>query len=149
MAIDRTVIHDLVETARAGKNPDVICRLEAGWVAFSDSPFLKGHCVIWSDPVVFSINDLSENQRMIYSRDVCRVGDALIKALGAYRVNYETMCNGAQALHTHIIPRYKSEPDSLRKERPAIAYANPVKLTDMKRAELLPLLRKELALFAV
>jgi diadenosine tetraphosphate (Ap4A) HIT family hydrolase len=138
----KTAIHELVERARAGENPYVITKLETGWVALADSAFTRGHCVFWPDPVVFSINDLSEVQRMKYSRDVARVGDALIAVLGSYRINYETMCNLTQALHTHIVPRFKDEPDALRKERPAIAYPAPKKIAPGDERDLIEKLGK-------
>ena len=125
----RTPIHDRIELLRAGNDPYMIARLESGWVCLSDQPFIEGHCVFFADPVAFSINDLSEIQRMAYSRDVCKVGDALINALGAYRINYETMCNVAQSLHSHITPRFENEPEPKRRERPAIAYADAQKVS--------------------
>jgi diadenosine tetraphosphate (Ap4A) HIT family hydrolase len=42
------------------------------------------------------------------------IGDALLKALDAYRINYETWGNLDQTLHTHITPRYLSEPEDKR-----------------------------------
>ncbi len=112
----------MVEKAREGENPFVIAKLETCWVVAIEQPFTRGHCMTLADPVVFSANDLSEELRMKYFRDVCRVGDALIEIQGAYRINYETLCNVAQALHSHIIPRYMYESEAKRRERPAIAY---------------------------
>ena len=117
-----TVIHDRVDELRDGENPYFVAKLETCWVVVSNRPLFEGHCVTYADPVVFGLNDLDEPMRMKYWRDVCRVGDALIKVTGSYRINYETMCNVAQALHTHIVPRQLSEPDEQRRERPAIAY---------------------------
>mgnify|MGYP001581846165 CR=1 FL=1 len=136
-ANERTVIHDRVDKARAGENPYVICKLETCWVALSDEPFTRGHCITFADPVVFGLNDLDEKARMFYLRDVARVGDALISALGAYRINYETLCNVAQALHTHIIPRYLNEPDAKRRDRPSSAYPGPNRLDEKDRCELI------------
>ncbi len=120
--MERTAIHDRVDEARAGKNPYVICKLETCWVVIANRRLVPGHCVTFADPVVFGMNDLSEDLRMKYWRDVCRVGDALIAVTGSYRINYETHCNIAQALHTHLTPRQLSEPDDKRRERAAIAY---------------------------
>lgn len=122
--MERTAIHDAVEKARVGDHPYLIAKLDSGFVVASDIPLVRGHCVLLSDPVVFSLNDLSEEKRALYQRDYARVGDALIKVLGSYRINYETMCNVAQALHTHIVPRFLDEADAKRKERPAIAYTS-------------------------
>lgn len=120
--MERTTIHEAVERARAGDHKYLICKLETCWVVAADLPLLRGHCVTLADPVVFGVNDLSEELRMKYFRDICRVGDALLKVCGSYRINYETLCNVAQALHSHIIPRYLSEPEIKRKERAAIGY---------------------------
>lgn len=131
--MEKTPIHEAVEKARSGDHPYLITKLETCWVIAQDQPFTKGHCVTLADPVVFSVNDLNEEMRMKYFRDVCRVGDALIKVCGSYRINYETLCNVAQALHSHIIPRYKDEPEAKRRERAAIAYTgNEIKPFDLQ-----------------
>ena len=36
-------------------------------------------------------------------------------ATGAARINYEILGNSERALHVHIIPRYDSEPENLRR----------------------------------
>lgn len=109
-----TIIHERVRLAQQGKNPYVISRLEAGWVVIGDVQPLRGYCLLLPDPVVKDLNVLPENLRLIYCRDVARVGDALLQVTDAYRINYETWGNGDQALHTHITPRYRSEPDEKR-----------------------------------
>lgn len=147
--MERTAIHDRVDKARAGENPYVICKLETCWVALSDEPFTRGHCVTFADPVVFGLNDLSEEIRMKYMRDVARVGDALIAALGSYRINYETLCNVAQALHTHVIPRYMDETEPKRRDRPSSAYPGPNKLSESDRRELIVKLKDALAKWSV
>jgi diadenosine tetraphosphate (Ap4A) HIT family hydrolase len=143
-----TAIHHRVAELREGENPDFVARLETYWVVISNRPLLDGHCVTYADPVVFGMNDLDEATRMKYWRDVCRVGDALIKVTGSYRINYETMCNVAQALHTHIVPRQLSEPDKERHERPAVAYKEKDLNADAGR-ELIAKLQEALAPFAV
>jgi len=84
---------------------------------------LLGYCVFLADPVVPSINDLSEADRVQYSLDVLRAGDALLAVSNAYRINYETLGNTEQALHTHIIPRYLDEPDDKRKMPAMMMYS--------------------------
>jgi diadenosine tetraphosphate (Ap4A) HIT family hydrolase len=145
--MERTPIHDKVDELSQGKNPYFIARLETCWVAVSDRPLIDGHCVIFADPVVFSVNDLDESTRMRYARDMCRVGDALLKVTGAYRINYETMSNVAQALHSHIYPRQLSEPDLQRRDRPSAAYKE--KAFDFKSGQaLIDHMKSELVPFA-
>jgi diadenosine tetraphosphate (Ap4A) HIT family hydrolase len=109
-----TLIHERVAMANAGDNPYVIARLKSGWVVIGDVQPLDGYCLLLADPVVPDLNALSEEGRTQYCLDMARIGDALLKVTKAYRINYETWGNGEQALHTHITPRYMSEPEDRR-----------------------------------
>ena len=117
------LISERVAIARAGKNPYVIAKLPSGWLVIGDVQPLPGYCVFLADPVVPSINDLSEADRVQYSLDVLRAGDALLTVTSAYRINYETLGNTEPALHTHIIPRYLDEPDDKRKMPAMMMYS--------------------------
>jgi len=117
------LISERVAIARAGKNPYVIAKLPSGWLVIGDVQPLPGYCVFLADPVVPSINDLSEADRVKYSLDVLRAGDALLTVTSAYRINYETLGNTEPALHTHIIPRYLDEPDDKRKMPAMMMYS--------------------------
>ena len=117
------LIAERVALARAGSNPYVITKLSSGWLVIGDVQPLLGYCVFLADPVVPSINDLSEADRVQYSLDVLRAGDALLAITNAYRINYETLGNTEQALHTHIIPRYLDEPDDKRKMPAMMMYS--------------------------
>ena len=68
--------------------------------------------------VVESLNALDQASRSQYSLDVIRAGDALLAVTDAWRINYETLGNAEPALHTHLVPRYRWEPDEKRR-RPA------------------------------
>ena len=54
-----------------------------------------------------------------------RAGDALLEVTDAYRINYEILGNSDAALHAHIIPRYKNEPDEKRKYPAMCGYSWP------------------------
>ena len=116
------LIIERVEMARCGENPYVICRMTSGWLVIGDVQPLPGYCVLLADPVVESLNALAEAERSRYALDMIRAGDALLAATGAYRINYETLCNAEPALHSHLVPRYLSEPDDKRRRVPWIAY---------------------------
>jgi diadenosine tetraphosphate (Ap4A) HIT family hydrolase len=112
------LIQQRVELARRGQNPFVICRVKSGWLVIGDVQPLEGYCLLLADPVVESLNALDEAERTQYSLDTIRAGDAVLALTDAYRINYETLGNSEPALHTHIIPRYRSEPEEKR-GRPA------------------------------
>ena len=107
-----------VEAARAGTNLTVICRVPSGWVVLCDTQFLRGYCILLPDPVVPSLNDLKRAQRAEYLCDMATVGDALMEVTGAYRINYAIAGNTDPYLHAHIVPRYLTEPEELRKGLP-------------------------------
>ena len=117
------LIEKRVDLARCGENPYVIARLSSGWLVIGDVQPLPGYCLLLADPVVGSLNALSEADRIRYCLDVARVGDALLAVTGAYRINYETWGNAEPALHTHITPRYRHENFIKRRMAPGRAYS--------------------------
>lgn len=116
------LIEERVALARQGANPYVIARMASGWLVIGDVQPLPGYCVLLADPVVESVNALDAAARAQYAADVVRVGDALLAVTCAFRINYETLCNSEPSLHTHIIPRYLSEPDEKRRGAPFMQY---------------------------
>jgi diadenosine tetraphosphate (Ap4A) HIT family hydrolase len=83
--------------------------------------FLRGYTILLSDPVVPDLNALDREHRTQYLLDMATIGDALLEVTGAFRINYEILGNLDPALHAHIIPRYMSEPEDLRRG-PAFYY---------------------------
>ena len=111
-------IHEQVEAAHAGREPALICQVRSGWVVLCNWQFLRGYCIQMPDPVVPSLNDLTPHARTTYLGDMATIGDALLEVTGAYRINYAILGNSDQVLHSHIVPRYLTEPDTLRKGLP-------------------------------
>ncbi len=116
------LIEQRVEAARRGENPYVITRMPSGWLVIGDVQPLPGYCLLLADPVVDSPNALAEADRIQFSLDGLRIGDALLAATGAYRINYMTLANFEPSLHTHIVPRYSDEPEEKRRAGPFQAY---------------------------
>ena len=116
------LIAERVRLANEGTNPYVVARLASGWLVIGDVQPLAGYCVLLADPVVESLNALDAEGRARFAHDMGRVGDALMAATGAYRINYEILGNAEPALHAHIVPRYGDEPDAKRRAPPMMAY---------------------------
>lgn len=117
-----TAIHKKIRECEAKTLITAICRLKSGWVVAGDTQPLQGYCVLLADPVAADFNALSEEARAQYALDMGRIGDALLKVRGAHRINYETWGNQDPALHTHIVPRFMSEPPVKRVQTPRQAY---------------------------
>ena len=134
------MIHERVKAAREGKNPTVVCRVPSGWVVMADIQYLPGYCILLADPVVQDLNSLTGRKRAQFLNDMAIIGDALLEVTGAYRINYEILGNLDPALHAHIIPRYMTEPEAMRKGPPLFYgkdYRNSVKFDYERDKELM------------
>ena len=139
------LIAERVAAARAGTNPYVITKLRSGWVVVGDVQFLPGYCLLLADPVVPSLNDLAPDDRTEYLRDMTRVGDAILRATDAQRINYEILGNAEPELHAHIFPRYRSELDELR-TKPAWFYdwVNAPRFSEQRHGHIVEAIRAQL-----
>ncbi len=106
-----TAIHRRVEALRAGQDPTFIARLASGWAVLGDPQVLPGYCLLLPDPVVSHLNDFDGAARSRFLADVAALGDAVLAATGALRINYAMFGNLEPALHAHVIPRYAHEPE--------------------------------------
>ncbi|MGO4004253.1 MULTISPECIES: HIT family protein [Pseudomonas] len=110
-----SLISQRVALARKGANDKVICKMASGWAVMGDVQFLPGYCLLLPDPVVPSLNDLDADARSLYLLDMARLGDAVLQATDALRMNYEILGNSEPELHCHLFARYASEPEDKRR----------------------------------
>lgn len=113
-----TAIHTLVERCRAGDDPTLVARMRAGWAVMGQKQVLAGYCLLLPDPVVPHLNALSSLERDAFLSDLGQLGDAVLAATGALRINYAIFGNLEPALHAHVHPRYANEPEGLRTQNP-------------------------------
>ena len=117
-----TAIHRMVEDAKLGQNPRVICRMPSGWAVLGERQVMRGYSLLLPDPVVPHLNAMDEAARGQFLRDMSILGDAILSVTRAVRINYEMLGNLEPALHAHVIPRYGDmEPQDL-KTRPIWFY---------------------------
>jgi len=113
-----TAIHRRVAACRAGTDPTLVARLPSGWAVMGDPQVLEGYCLLLPDPVVPDLNALESGERDQFLSDMGRLGDAVLKATGALRINYAMFGNVEPALHAHVFPRFTGEPEHLRTAHP-------------------------------
>ena len=70
---------------------------------------IPGYCLLLPDPVVPSLNHLSESARGLLLSDMVQIGDALLTVTKACRINYEILGNSEPELHAHIFARFDDE----------------------------------------
>ncbi|WP_421362238.1 HIT family protein [Agrobacterium rosae] len=117
------LIEERVAMARAGTNPFVISRMASGWLVIGDVQPLPGYCLLLADPVVSSLNALTQQERSAFLSDMALAGDALLDVTNCTRVNYEIWGNSEPALHAHIMPRYESEVEEKRRLPACMGYS--------------------------
>lgn len=113
-----TAIHRRVEALRRGQEPTLVARMASGWAVMGDPQFLPGYCLLLPDPVVARLNDLQGVTRAQFLADTAALGDAVLAATGALRINYAVFGNVEPALHAHVIPRLADEPVSQAQQQP-------------------------------
>ncbi|MDB5324892.1 MAG: hypothetical protein JWM57_461 [Phycisphaerales bacterium] len=109
-------IQDRVDETNRGENDKLICKMKSGHLVLSDMQTPRGWCILVNVPVVDDLADLDEAGRAQFLTDMAAAGEALQKATGAYRINYSILGNTDPALHAHIHPRFRDEPDDLRRQ---------------------------------
>lgn len=82
------------------------------------SQFLNGYSLLLPDPVVPHLNAMESAHRDQFLKDMALLGDAVLAATGALRINYAMFGNTEPALHAHIIPRFASEAPEFRTSHP-------------------------------
>lgn len=113
-----TAIHRRVESLQAGSDPGFIARLASGWAVMGDPQVLPGYCLLLPDPVVPQLHSLGPADRMQFLGDMAALGEAVLAATGALRINYAMFGNLEPALHAHVFPRYAHEPQPLGTAHP-------------------------------
>ena len=108
-----TAIHRRVAALARGEDPSIVARLASGWAVMGDPQVIEGYCLLLPDPVVPHLNALAGAARTRFLDDVARLGDAVLAATGAVRVNYAMFGNLEPALHAHVFPRRADEPAAL------------------------------------
>ena len=113
-----TAIHRRVNDARAGRDSTVLGRCASGWAVFGQQQFVDGYLLLLPDPVVPDLNALTPERRTQFLLDMSHLGDALMRTTAPLRINYAIFGNLEPALHAHIVPRYRNEPEALRTQHP-------------------------------
>jgi diadenosine tetraphosphate (Ap4A) HIT family hydrolase len=121
-----TAIHRQVEAARRGELERLVARMLSGWAVLGDPQITRGYCLLLPDPVVPDLNALTGDARRQFLDDMAALGDAVLAATDAERINYEILGNVEPALHAHVIPRHAAEDPERR--------LTPVWLHDWKTA---------------
>ena len=96
----------------------MVAKMPSGWVVMGERQVFAGYCLLLPDPVVPHLNALEVVARRQFLSDMALVGDTLMAATAALRINYAMFGNVEPALHAHLFPRYLDEPPATRSAQP-------------------------------
>ena len=96
----------------------MVAKMPSGWVVMGERQVFAGYCLLIPDPVVPHLNALSGADRGQFLSDMALVGDALMAATAALRINYAIYGNLDPALHARLFPRRADEPPATRTAQP-------------------------------
>ncbi len=109
------IVQEIYQSVVNGTNKTLITKMSSGFLLMGYQQFFPGYVLLFADPQVSSLNEMTIEQRTHFLRDMSIAGDALLKCTKAYRINYEILGNETAVLHAHIFPRYLHEKDEFRK----------------------------------
>ncbi|WP_037290885.1 HIT family protein [Saccharibacillus sacchari] len=145
--MEECLICSRIEDIKAGNNPYLVAELETGYIVIGDHQYFKGYTLFLCKEHVSELHLLDPMFKAKYLVEMSEVAEAVQRAFGADKMNYELLGNGDAHLHWHLFPRRLSEPNprhpvwwTNREEM----YADEVRPTEDELAELKRVLQEEL-----
>ena len=104
------LICDRIEMIKKGTNPYFVKELETGYVVIGDNQHFYGYALFLyknHDKTELFQMELPERQKFL--TEMSMVAEAVSKAFGPEKMNYELLGMGDAHLHWHLYPRRKGD----------------------------------------
>lgn len=98
-------ICERIQRIKEGTNPYFVKELETGYVVLGDNQHFKGYTLFLCKEHQTELFILDHDTKMKYLEEMSIVAEAVAKAFGAEKMNYELLGNGDTHLHWHLFPR--------------------------------------------
>ncbi len=103
------MICDRIQMIKAGTNPYFVKELETGYVVIGDNQHFKGYTLFLLKDHVTELFKLEDDLKSKFLIEMTLVAEAVSKAFGAEKMNYECLGNGETHLHWHLFPRVEGD----------------------------------------
>ena len=103
---------DRIKMIEAGTNPYFVKELKTGYIVIGDYQHFRGYSLFlckWHKTELFHLNYTT---RLKFLEEMSVVAEAVAKAFGAKKMNYELLGNGGSHLHQHLFPRVDGDIDN-------------------------------------
>lgn len=94
----------------AGTDPRFVARTRTGYVRFHNNQYYPGLTLFASQRCVPEPFEIEEPERTEHLREMMLVGQAVARAFGARKMNYECLGNASAHVHWWLIPRPHDDP---------------------------------------
>ncbi len=102
-------ICDRINMIKEGTNPYFVKELETGYVVIGDNQHFKGYSLFLFKDHKTELFQLDYSTKMKFLEEMSVVAEAISKAFGAEKMNYELLGNGDAHLHWHLFPRISGD----------------------------------------
>ena len=98
-----------IEMIKNGENPYFVKELQTGYVVLGDHQHFKGYTLFLCKEHKCELFELEHGFKMKYLEEMSLVAEAVSRAFGAEKMNYELLGNGDTHLHFHLFPRREGD----------------------------------------
>lgn len=102
-------ICDRIEMIKSGTNPYFVKETDTGYVVIGDHQYFKGYTLFLCKKHETELFNLDRDFKMKFLEEMSLVAEAVAKAFGAEKMNYELLGNGETHLHWHLFPRVSGD----------------------------------------
>ena len=99
------LICERIAMIQKGTNPWFVKEMESGYVVIGDHQHFKGYTLFLCKEHKTELFQLDSPMKMKFLEEMSTVAEAVSKAFGAEKMNYELLGNGDTHLHWHLFPR--------------------------------------------
>ena len=103
------IICDRIKMIKSGTNPYFVKELDTGYVVIGDNQHFKGYTLFLLKDHFTELFELKDDIRAKFLAEMTIVAEAVAKAFGAEKMNYECLGNGDAHLHWHLFPRVNGD----------------------------------------
>ena len=103
------LICDRIKMIKDGTNPYFVREMESGYVVIGDHQHFKGYTLFLCKEHLTELFQLDGSAKTKFLEEMAIVAEAVSKAFGAEKMNYELLGNGDTHLHWHLFPRVKRD----------------------------------------
>ena len=103
------LICDRIKMIKENANPWFVGEMETGYVVIGDHQHFKGYTLFLCKEHKTELFQLEHSTKMRFLEEMSIVAEAVAKAFGAEKMNYELLGNGDTHLHWHLFPRISGD----------------------------------------